>query len=114
METDRVSSAIFEALRDKRLFDLDAKGNKTKRKQLEQKWSFTEIIESLDGRFVNGKPLVGMKSILHVYGMCSYLAHADNAALDLMTDRALRPPDELRLLEAGHISRILSDQVSLA
>ncbi|TKV76132.1 DUF5677 domain-containing protein [Rhizobium sp. AU243] len=114
MDADNVSSAIFDALKNERLFDLDAKGNKAERKRLEQKWSFSEIIESLDGRVVGGEPLVGMKSILHVYGMCSHLAHADSTALDLMTDRALRPQDELQILEAGHISRILSDQVSLA
>jgi hypothetical protein len=112
-ETDNVSTAIFEALKDERLFDLDAKGNKAERKRLEQKWSFSEIIESLDGRVVDGKPLVGMKSVLHIYGVCSHLAHADSAAMDLMADRALRPKDELLHLEAGHISRILSDQVSL-
>lgn len=112
-EEDDVPNSIFEALRDERLFDLNAKGNKAERKRLEQKWSFSEIIEALDGRTLDGKPLVGMKSVLHIYGICSHLAHADSAAMELMADRALRPKDELRLLEAGHISRILSDQVSL-
>lgn len=112
-ETDNVSTAVFEALKDERLFDLDAKGNKAERKRLEQKWSFSEIIESLDGRVVDGEPLVGMKSLLHIYGVCSHLAHADGAAMDLMADRALRPKDELLHLEAGHVARILSDQVSL-
>lgn len=109
-----VSSSIFEALNDGRLFDLEAKGNKADRKRLEQKWSFSEIVEALEDRLVNGEPLVGMKGLLHNYGICSHLTHADNAALDLMTDRALRDPQELRLLEIGQISRIFSDQVSLA
>ncbi|MEH7838177.1 DUF5677 domain-containing protein [Rhizobium laguerreae] len=112
-ETDSVSKAIFEALADERASDLDAKGNKAERKRLEQKWSFSEIIESLDGRMVDGKPLVGMKSVLHIYGICSHLVHADSAALDLIADRVSRPKDELLLLEAGHASRIISDQVSL-
>ncbi|MDQ0455238.1 DUF5677 domain-containing protein [Rhizobium paknamense] len=113
LETDTVPTAIFQALNDERVFDFGSTGNKAERKRLEQKWSFSEIIASLDGRVVDSKPLVGIKSMLHLYGMCSHLAHADSTALDLMTDRALRSKDELLHLEAGHISRILSDQVSL-
>jgi hypothetical protein len=112
-EANTPSGVIFKASKDERLFDLDAKGNKAERKRLEQKWSFSEIIESLDGRMVGGKPLVGIKSVLHIYGVCSHLAHADSAAMDLMADRATRSEDELGHLQAGHISRILSDQVSL-
>lgn len=112
-EDDSVSSAIFEALTNDQMFDLEAKGNKSERKRLEQKWSFSEIIEALEGRAVNGKPLQGMRNLLHAYGICSHLAHADCTALDMMTDRQIRPKQELQALQAGHAARIMSDQVSL-
>lgn len=108
-----VSSEIFKAFTDERVFDLDAKGNKAERKRLEQKWSFAEIVNALEGRMVGGKPLQGMLNLLHMYGICSHLAHSDSVALDMMADRKMRPPEELQLLKSGHAARIMSDQVSL-
>jgi len=77
--------------------------SKAERKAIAQKWSFSEIIESLDQDFP------GAKSLLHGYGLASHLLHADPGALELMMDRALREPSELVLLRATHVCRIFSD-----
>lgn len=112
-EPGSVSAAVFGTLQDERIFDLKPQANRTIRKDLQKKWSFTEMVESLQNRQLNGKPLVDTKFLLHIYGTASHLTHADKAALELIADRAMREPKELKLLEAGHTSRVLTDQVSL-
>ncbi|WP_147395233.1 DUF5677 domain-containing protein [Azospirillum cavernae] len=74
-ETDSMSASIFSALQDDGTFNLQADGSKLQRKRLEQKWSFSEIIEQLDRQNINGKPLKGIKSLLHIYGVASHLEH---------------------------------------
>ncbi|MES0075779.1 DUF5677 domain-containing protein [Mesorhizobium sp. M0058] len=112
-KTDSASSAVFSALRDPKFFNPDDKRSKSERKAIEQRWSFSEIIESLsklpDGEYALGD----IKVLLHMYGMASHLIHADKTAMDLMTDRALRGPAERLILEASHAGRVLSDQTSL-
>lgn len=112
-EAGSVSAAIFGVLQDDSIFDLAPQTTRTERKDAQKRWSFTEIVESLQGRHLDGKPLTGIKSLLHIYGMASHLAHADKNALELMADRAMRETAELRILEAGHISRMMTDQVSM-
>lgn len=112
-EKGGVSFSVFAMLQDGRIFDLETEGSKSKRKRLEQKWSFSEIVEYLDQRGAAGKPLKGIKSMLHIYGLASHLIHADQAAMDLMHDRATRDLEERKILEGGHVSRIMSDQVSI-
>lgn len=107
-DANSVSASVFGRLQDGRVFDLETEGSKAERKRLEQKWSFSEIIESLSRCVVAGKSLQEITSLLHIYGMASHLAHADKAAMDLMTDR------ERKILEAGHLSRIMTDQVSIS
>ncbi len=108
-----VSSSIFAALQDGSVFNLEAEGNKFERKRIEKKWSFSEIIEHLNKNAPIGRPLNGIKALLHIYGMASHLAHADKNAMDLMHDRATREVNERQILEAGHLARIMSDQVSI-
>lgn len=106
------SFAIFDALLNESLFPTTPTSKRT-RKDLEQKWSFTEIIHALS-KSENGKARVPDSDVLlHMYGQQSHLIHADDAALDLLLDRALRDKDELPLLEASHAARIMSDQGSL-
>jgi hypothetical protein len=110
---ESVSASIFAMLQDSRVFDFVVDGSKAERKRLEQKWSFSEIIESLERQATQGIPLKGIKSLLHIYGMASHLIHADKHAMDLMHDRATRPIEELKTLEASHAARIMTDQVSI-
>ena len=85
--------------------------SKKARRRLEQKWSFSELVESLTELQVGDQKLAEARSLLHGYGMASHLVHADSRAMELMLDRALRPSVDLRLLQDGHAARIVSDLI---
>ena len=102
---------VFGTLRDPRMIRNRLGLNKKDRRSLEQKWSFSELIESLADLPLGNKRLSDVRSLLHSYGMASHLAHADSTAMDLMADRALRDPGELRLLRDSHAARIASDLI---
>jgi hypothetical protein len=102
---------IFRALRDASLFDLDPIANKSARKQIEQRWSFSAIIEALSRKDGIGKVL-GLDALSHAYSMSSHLGHASPKAFGLMEDRGLRGADLLALV-VSHVCRMLSDAVSL-
>lgn len=103
---------IFRHLRNPEFFNIAAKGNKRFRDEVERRWSFSEIVKELTRKSDKHIQIFGLESLNHMYGMASHLAHASPKAIDLMDDRATRG-DDLLDLEAGHISRILSDLVLL-
>ena len=105
-------AAIYKALGNESLFEFH-KGNRQERRSLEQKWSFSEIIDRLENSSDISFPMAGVSALKHMYGIQSHLIHADESALDLMRDRMLRSPEELEALVRGHVCRIFSDQVSL-
>lgn len=86
--------------------------NKAKRRELEQKWSFTEILKYLDSDEQSFVPIRGISAYLHFYGMQSHLVHSDNVALDLMHDQNTRQQQERVLKEISHVCRIMSDLCS--
>lgn len=100
------------ALRDGRVFRTDPLGDKRFRKQLEQRWSFSEILKALKSGRLGNAPVAGIEALAHIYGMSSHFAHANSRALDLLEDRATRESDLIQL-EIGHICRMLSDMVSI-
>jgi hypothetical protein len=104
--------AIFSMLTREDLFEFSQENRKI-RKSLEQKWSFTEIVNQLQKSPAAGFDMRAIGGLLHSYGTASHLIHADESALDLMLDRALRQPEERQTLAKAHICRIFSDQVSL-
>lgn len=103
---------VMAALRDRRVYRTDPLGDKRFRKQLEQRWSFSEILGALKGGRLGNASLVGIDALAHIYGMSSHFAHANSRALDLLEDRATRGGDLLQL-EVGHICRMLTDMVSI-
>lgn len=105
-------SRVMGALRDRRVYRTDPLEDKRFRKQLEQRWSFSEILEALRSGRLGNSPLIGIEALAHNYGMSSHFAHANSRALDLLEDRATRGSDILQL-EVGHICRMLSDMVSI-
>lgn len=109
---DAFDEAVFAVFLNEKLFP---KGplSKEERRRLEHKWSFSEIIEALSKMELRDIPLTDVRTIFHMYGVASHLAHADSTALDLMIDRQLRDEGERKLLEGAHASRIMTDQVSL-
>jgi len=101
-------------LQDDRVTPINPESAKARRKAIEQKWSFNGIMDYFTTKSDDTFDLSKAKLLLHTYGMASHFVHADHSALDLMEDRYHRTPQDLRFLEAGHASRILTDQASLA
>ena len=66
------SAAMYEALSNDKVFDFH-KGNKQERKSLEQKWSFSEIIERLERSSDILFPISGVSVFKHMYGIQSHL-----------------------------------------
>ncbi|MEM1040591.1 MAG: DUF5677 domain-containing protein [Pseudomonadota bacterium] len=105
-------AAVYQTLGNSDLYDFH-EGNRKERKALEQKWSFSEILKTLEENSDNSFPLNGVGALRHMYGQQSHLIHADENALDLMLDRRLRTPEEHELLVCSHVCRIFGDQASL-
>ena len=101
-------SRVFAFLGRDDIFKMSPK-NKAYRRDLEGKWSFSEIIKYLETDAKELAPLKGVAALSHMYGMQSHLCHADDVALDLMRDHATRQPEERRLKELSHICRMFSD-----
>lgn len=105
-------SRVMASLRDGRVYRTDPLKDKRFRKQLEQRWSFSEILAALKSGRLGNAPLIGIEALAHIYGMSSHFAHANSRALDVLEDRATRDSDLLQL-EVGHVCRMLSDMVSI-
>ena len=105
-------SRVFNFFEDKEIFQHD-EINKKERKAIEQKWSFTEIVNYLEANHPKDFPMKYITSLLFHYDAASHLIHSDDHALDLMLDRELRNQEELTLLTLSHTIRIWSDLVSL-
>lgn len=103
---------IFEHLQKPEVFDLDPIANRKTRKEIEQRWSFSNIIHTLRTDAKGHRRVLGLEALSHMYGMSSHLAHASPKAIDLMLDRASRG-DDLHCLEVSHVCRMMSDVVSL-
>lgn len=86
---------------------------KTKRTQMKQKWSFSEMVKDLS-KFYNEKiDLRLYKNLLHGYGLSSHLIHADQTAIDMFWDRIEREPSIRKLQEEAHFARLATTQVTL-
>lgn len=112
---DPRAAAVFDVFRNPAIFEVEPKAPKAARKSAEQRWSFSEIIKSLSKSpqsEIGGLP--ELAGYLHPYGWASHLLHVDPSALDLMHDRATRPPQEEALLTASQIARIFTDVVGLS
>ncbi len=103
---------VFEALINPDYNDLSHRHNKATRKAIEQRWSFSEIIETLS-RLDAGEEVQHAKSLLHMYGMASHFVHGDKTALDMAHDRVTRPEPERSIVAAAQAARIHSDIVHL-
>lgn len=104
---------VFRLMRSEKMIRKTVSIKKSERQLIEARWSFSGIIDQLAKVEVDGQSLNDSQSLLHIYGMASHLIHSDAGALDFMEDRAMRDPEELAILEAAHMARIVSDLVSL-
>lgn len=83
-----------------------------RRQQLEQKWSFSEIIRSLSNAGVPG--LEAMHTLAYGYGMASHLVHQDADAMGIIWDRRQREDERRIPLEIAHAARLISDLIVMA
>lgn len=111
-QEDEIETAIFKAFQDEERFKVSSDKSKRERKAIEQKWSFSGMMDSLN-ELLPSKAKIDSRVLLHSYGIASHLLHADHRALDLILDRSTRERSELKLLEAAQACRIFSDQVNL-
>lgn len=88
--------------------ELRTKWTKAKRQKLEQKWSFTEIINSLSKNY-RGKPMEIFITATHGYRMSSHVAHGDETGILIIKERDSRPFIDRELAYFTHYLRLLSD-----
>jgi hypothetical protein len=104
---------VFELLQNPEVFDLKPSVDQKARKEVEHRWSFSQIIKTLSSDGGGRQRVPGIDALAHMYGMSSHLIHASPKAIDLMIDRATRE-DDLHCLEVSHVCRMMSDIVSVA
>ncbi|WP_079914821.1 DUF5677 domain-containing protein [Paenibacillus sp. 32352] len=99
-------------LPDNELSELESKYPKKTRKQLEQKWSFSEIVRSLSS---SGEPAYDtLVSTYHDYGIGSHLVHMDGDAIGIIWDRNRREHERRISLEIAHGARMISALLTYA
>lgn len=113
--TDTGSAMLFGGvvLTPEREAELRTRWPKPKRAQMNQKWSFSEMVRQLSEFHDDRLDLRHYKSLLHGYGMSSHLIHADQTAVTLFWDRQSREPNIRKLQEQAHYARLATTQVSL-
>lgn len=87
---------------------LREKWPKAERQKMEQKWSFTEMVNSISKAY-HGKPLEMIVTLTHSYRMSSHVMHGDETGLQIIKERENRSPEEYQKAHIGHYLRLLSD-----
>jgi hypothetical protein len=87
---------------------LRSKWTKAVRTQMEQKWSFTGIVNYLSKKY-QGNPMESIDFVTHTYRMASHIAHGDEIGINLIRERNSRPEEERNAVHIAHYLRLLSD-----
>lgn len=87
---------------------LRSKWPRPKRHQLEQKWSFSEMIASISSG-QEGQTFDGIVGLLHSYRMASHISHADETGVSIIMEREQRTADEKEIVKMAHFTRLLVD-----
>jgi hypothetical protein len=88
--------------------ELRTKWTKAERQKLEQKWSFTEIVNSLSKNY-RGKPMEIFITLTHGYRMSSHVTHGDETGILIIRERNSRSFEDRELAYFTHYLRLLSD-----
>lgn len=78
------------------------------RRQLEQKWSLSTIVEWLSQL----EPMTPASGVLWSYAMSSHVIHQDGTAIQIMKERAHRSHERIQAIELAHASREFSDLIT--
>lgn len=108
-EADR-STLLFKPLilDEHRETALRAKWPKSKRLQVERKWSFSEMIVTISGSQTKEK-FDGIIGLLHSYRMASHVSHADETGLSIIMERNERSAYDREIANMAHFTRLLID-----
>jgi hypothetical protein len=87
---------------------LRSKWTKAARTQMEQKWSFTGIVNYLSKKH-QGQPLENIDFVTHTYRMASHIAHGDEMGINLIRERNSRSEEERNAVHIAHYLRLLND-----
>lgn len=97
-------------LDDEILEELEKKYPRKFRKEVEQRWSYSEIVKELSHHPLYGN-LIGL---FHSYGIGSQLIHQDANAINLLIDHNSRSKDRREAKELAHGCRQISDIITFA
>jgi hypothetical protein len=87
---------------------LRSKWPRKKRHELEQKWSFSEMLKSISNSY-NGNPLEMFLVLTHGYRMSSHVMHGDELGISIIKERENRAQEERDKANRGHFLRLISD-----
>lgn len=125
--SDRVSSLLqavnpdglynWRSLEDLKLTESDVYSirdgtNKHQRKLLEQKWSFSTIIQDFSKS--GNKILEPLVHLAHNFGMSSHLIHKDGDGVAMIWERCTRDDIHQEAVKFSHIARAISDLCTFA
>jgi hypothetical protein len=79
-----------------------------KRHELEQKWSFSEMLKSISNSY-NGQPMEMLLALTHSYRMSSHVMHGDELGISIIKERDNRTQEERDKADRGHFLRLISD-----
>jgi len=99
-------------LTDIELHELTDKYPNKYRRQLEQKWSFSEMVKVLSNSDIQGFDMI--VALYYGYSLSSHLTHQDGDGIGLIWDRNNRDTKRREALELAHGARLISDIISLA
>lgn len=85
---------------------LRARYPRSRRKDIEQRWSFNSIVAALSEQ---AGAFSGFSSLLHGYGMSSHVAHVDWTGASMIWERERRSPERVDTIEVAHGGRIIYD-----
>lgn len=96
------------------LSDLQNRYPRKMRQQIEQKWAFNEIAQTLSKIDVAFGDYRAMKSMNFSYGMASHLVHQDADAISIIWDRYQRENERFEAIQIAHGARGLRDLITMA
>lgn len=112
LDTDALRPITDLQLDEGELLELEKAYPRKTRKQMEQKWSFSEMVKTLSSS--NEPAYAILVSTFHDYSVGSNLVHMDGDGIGVIWDRNGREPERRISLELAHGARIISSIVSYA
>jgi hypothetical protein len=99
-------------LSEEKELELRQKWTKAERQKIEQKWSFTEMINQISKKN-EGTGLEMILALGHGYRMSSHVIHGDETGIGIIDERESRTPEERDKAHRGHYLRLFSDALSI-